>query len=130
MKRITRLLVAAVVTIALWLVLHFDLLAPHLRLNGPAKLVFDAVSCCAKLADSRIETLIFWISLQLPAYFLIVLGCYALYCVGFALFVFGDPGTAAADLAKVGVRSAYSLNSTVCLYFRVFDALWTIFAGY
>ena len=39
--------------------------------------------------------------LQLPAWSVIVLGCYALYCIGLGLYNFGDPGSAAEDLAKV-----------------------------
>lgn len=43
--------------------------------------------------------------MQLPAWGLVALGCYALYCIGLGLFNFGDPGSAAEDLTKVrGLR--------------------------
>jgi len=70
-------------------------------LSTPAKAVVDAVRrVVAKMSFSPSSRSI-CPNVQLPFYLLIVLGCYALYCVGWALFVFGDPGTASADLAKV-----------------------------
>lgn len=41
------------------------------------------------------------VTLQLPAWGVIVLGCYALYCIGLGLYNFGDPGSAAEDLQQV-----------------------------
>jgi hypothetical protein len=41
---------------------------------------------------------------QLPAWGVIVLGCYALYSIGLGLYNFGDPGSAAEDLQQVRRR--------------------------
>jgi len=84
--------------VCVWLSLLFEVFGPT---SEAVKSVVQTVGVFKPAPSVITQLIVSPASIQTPTYLLILLGCYALYCVGWALFVFGDPGTAAADLAKV-----------------------------